>query len=141
MLYATAAAIFAALVFFIWVALRDRTPVASLDDYLTARGSQNSTALGLSFLASGMGAWILFVPPEIGAFVGPVALVGYALSAALPFLLLAWLGPAIRQQMPQGRTIAEFAQERFGQGLRLRFGKPLHRSKCPNETQCQHCPF
>ena len=107
MLYATAAAVFAALVFFIWVALRDRTPVASLDDYLTARGSQNSTALGLSFLASGMGAWILFVPPEIGAFVGPVALVGYALSAALPFFLLAWLGPAIRQQMPQGRTIAE----------------------------------
>ena len=119
MLYVTAAAIFAALVFFIWVALRERTPVASLDDYLTARGSQNSTALGLSFLASGMGAWILFVPPEIGAFVGPVALVGYALSAALPFFLLAWLGPAIRQQMPQGRTIAEFAQERFGQGLRL----------------------
>ena len=105
MLYVTAAAVFAALVFFIWVALRGRTPVASLDDYLTARGSQNSTALGLSFLASGMGAWILFVPPEIGAFVGPVALVGYALSAALPFLLLAWLGPAIRQQMPQGRTM------------------------------------
>ena len=119
MLYVTAAAVFAALVFFIWVALRERTPVASLDDYLTARGSQNSTTLGLSFLASGMGAWILFVPPEIGAFVGPVALVGYALSAALPFFLLAWLGPAIRQQMPQGRTIAEFAQERFGQGLRL----------------------
>ena len=70
MLYVTAAAIFAALVFFIWVALRDRTPVASLDDYLTARGSQNSTALGLSFLASGMGAWILFVqhvalPPPV----------------------------------------------------------------------------
>lgn len=119
MLYATTAAIFAALVFFIWVALRDRTPVTSLDDYLTARGSQSATTLGLSFLASGMGAWILFVPPEIGAFVGPVALVGYALAAALPFLLLAWLGPAIRQRVPHGRTIAEYAQDRFGKGLRL----------------------
>ena len=119
MLYATTAAIFAALVFFIWVALRDRTPVTSLDEYLTARGSQSATTLGLSFLASGMGAWILFVPPEIGAFVGPVALVGYALAAALPFLLLAWFGPAIRQRVPQGRTIAEYAQDRFGKGLRL----------------------
>lgn len=119
MLYATAAAIFAALVFFIWVALRGRTPVTGLDDFLTARGSQNASALGLSFFASGMGAWILFVPPEIGAFVGPIALAGYALAAALPFFLLAWMGPAIRQQMPHGRTIAEFAQERFGKGLRL----------------------
>lgn len=119
MLYVTTAAILAALVFFIWVALRDQTPVSSLDEYLTARGSQSASALGLSFLASGMGAWILFAPPEIGAFVGPIALAGYALAAALPFLLLAWLGPAIRQRVPQGRTIAEYAQDRFGKGLRL----------------------
>lgn len=119
MLYATIAALAAALVFFIWVALRDRTPVASLDDYLTARGSQSATALGLSFLASGLGGWILFVPPEIGAFVGPVAVVGYAVAAALPFWVLGWCGPSIRRRMPQGRTLAEYAQERFGRGLRL----------------------
>lgn len=119
MLFATTAALTAAFAFFIWIALRDRQPVTSLDDYLTARGSQGSTALGLSFLASGMGAWILFVPPEIGAFVGPIALVGYAFAAALPFVLLAWCGPAIRRRLPQGRTIAEYAQNRFGTGLRL----------------------
>jgi Na+/proline symporter len=119
MLYATLAALAACLLFFIWIALRDRTPVASLDDYLTARGSQGALALGLSFLASGLGGWILFVPPEIGAFVGPVALLGYALAAALPLWVLAWCGPAIRKRMPRGRTIAEYAQERFGAGLRL----------------------
>jgi len=119
MLYATIAALAASLLFFIWIALRDRTPVGGLDDYLTARGSQGALTLGLSFLASGLGGWILFVPPEIGAFVGPVALVGYALAAALPFLVLAACGPAIRRRLPQGRTIAEYAQERFGAGLRL----------------------
>jgi SSS family solute:Na+ symporter len=119
MLYATVAALAASLIFFIWVALRERRPSTSLDDYLTARGSQGATTLGLSFLASGLGGWILFVPPEIGAFVGPVALLGYALAAALPFWLLAWCGPAIRQRLPQGRTIAEYAQARFGAGLRL----------------------
>ncbi len=119
MLYATIAALAASLVFFIWVALRERTPVQGLDDYLTARGSQGALTLGLSFLASGLGGWILFVPPEIGAFVGPVAVLGYAVASALPFWVLAWCGPAIRKRMPQGRTIAEYAQERFGAGLRL----------------------
>lgn len=119
MLYATIAALAASLLFFIWIALRDRTAVASLDDFLTARGSQGARTLGLSFLASGLGGWILFVPPEIGAFVGPVALVGYALAAALPFWVLAACGPAIRRRLPQGRTIAEYAQQRFGAGLRL----------------------
>ncbi|MEI7786585.1 MAG: sodium:solute symporter [Betaproteobacteria bacterium] len=119
MLYATVAALAVCLLFFIWIALRDRTPVANLDDYLTARDSQGAGTLGLSFLASGLGGWILFAPPEIGAFVGPVALAGYALGAAFPFFLLAWCGPAIRRRMPGGRTIAEYAQERFGAGLRL----------------------
>lgn len=119
MLYGTVAALAASLVFFIWIALRDGTPVDSLDDYLTARGSQGALTLGLSFLASGLGGWILFVPPEIGAFVGPVALVGYALAAALPLFVLAACGPAIRRRLPEGRTIAEYAQARFGAALRL----------------------
>ena len=119
MLYATWAALAAALAFFVWIALRDRKRVETLDEYLTARGSQGALTLGLSFMASGLGGWILFAPPEIGAFVGPVALIGYALGAAFPFFMLAWFGPAIRQRMPKGRTIAEYAQERFGYGLRL----------------------
>ncbi len=119
MLYATLAALAACLLFFIWIALRDLQAASNLDDYLTARDSQSASTLGLSFLASGLGGWILFAPPEIGAFVGPVALAGYALGAALPFFVLAWCGPAIRRRMPRGRTIAEYAQDRFGAGLRL----------------------
>jgi len=119
MFYATLAALAACLLFFVWVALRGRSAASSLDDYLTARGSQSASTLGLSFFASGGGAWILFAPPEIGAFVGPVALAGYALGAALPFFLLAAFGAEIRRRMPRGRTIAEFAQERFGRPMRL----------------------
>lgn len=118
MAYATLAALGAALLLFVWVGLRARPPHADLDQYLTARNSQGATTLGLSFLASGMGAWILFAPPEVGAFVGPVAVAGYAAGAALPFLLLAWCGPAIRRRLPQGRSISEYAQARFGTGLR-----------------------
>jgi len=118
MAYATLAALGAALLLFVWVGLRARGPDGDLDQYLTARNSQSATTIGLSFLASGMGAWILFAPPEVGAFVGPMALAGYALGSALPFLLLAWCGPAIRQRMPQGRSIGEYAQQRFGGALK-----------------------
>lgn len=112
------AAITAALCLFVWLGLRARRTADGLDDYITARNSQGATTIGLSFLASGMGAWILFAPPEVGAFVGPVALAGYAIGAALPFLLFAALGPLIRKRLPHGRSISEFADQRFGTGMR-----------------------
>lgn len=113
----TVAAVIAALFFFVLLGLKARHN-AGLDDYLTARRSQGGTALGLSFLASGMGAWILFAPPEVGAFVGPVAVAGYAVGAALPFLILGLVGPVIRRRLPEGRSLTEYTADRFGAGFR-----------------------
>lgn len=118
MYVASLAALCAVLIAFTWIGLRARTAGGDLDDYLTARNSQGASALGLSFLASGLGAWILFAPPEVGAFVGPLAVAGYAIGAALPFLVFAWCGGAIRRRLPQGRSIGEFAHARFGTGVR-----------------------
>lgn len=118
MLYTTMAALAAALLVFTWLGLRARLADGGLDDYVTARNTQGARALGLSFLASGMGGWILFAPPEVGAMVGPVALAGYALGAALPFLVFAFCGPAIRRLLPEGRSIGEFAQTCYGRGVR-----------------------
>jgi Na+/proline symporter len=116
--YLTTAALAAALVCFAYLGLRAHRADGLLDDYVTARNSQSAGTLGLSFLASGMGAWILFAPPEIGAFVGPVALAGYAIGSALPFIVLGLYGPKIRQALPQGRSIAEFAEACYGRGVR-----------------------
>ncbi len=118
MIYTTVAALAAALLVFTWLGLRARLADGSLDDYVTARNSQGARALGLSFLASGMGGWILFAPPEVGALVGPIALAGYALGAALPFLVFAFCGPAIRRFLPEGRSIGEFAQACYGNRVR-----------------------
>ena len=113
----TMAAIAAVLIAFIALGLRARH-TTGIDDYLTARHTQTGNMLGLSFLASGMGAWILFAPPEVGAFVGPVAVAGYALGSALPFIILGLVGPAIRRHLPAGRSLTEFAASRFGTGFR-----------------------
>lgn len=118
MFYISLIAVVLALVAFTWLGLRARREAGGLDDYVTARNSQGPAVLGLSFLASGMGAWILFAPPEVGAFVGPVALAGYAFGAAAPFLVFALCGPAIRRHLPEGRSIGEFAANCYGPGVR-----------------------
>jgi Na+/proline symporter len=118
MFIASLAALCVALLLFVWAGLRARRPGEDLDDYLVARDSQGALATGLSFLASGMGGWILFAPPEVAAFVGPLALAGYAIGAALPFLVFALFGAAIRRRLPMGRSVGEFAQARFGAGMR-----------------------
>ncbi|WP_136248312.1 sodium:solute symporter family transporter [Halomonas borealis] len=116
--YLTSAVLGAALLCFTVLGLRARRADGLLDDYVTARNSQSASTLGLSFLASGMGAWILFAPPEIGAFVGPLGLAGYAIGSALPFIVLGAFGPAIRRRLPEGRSIGEYAEACFGAGIR-----------------------
>ncbi|MCK2184139.1 sodium:solute symporter [Halomonas getboli] len=116
--YLTSAVLGAALLCFTVLGLRARRADGPLDDYVTARNSQSASTLGLSFLASGMGAWILFAPPEIGAFVGPLGLAGYAIGSALPFIVLGTFGPAIRRRLPEGRSIGEYAEACFGTGIR-----------------------
>lgn len=118
MFYTTLLTVALALAAFTWLGLRARHATGGLDDYVTARNSQGATELGLSFLASGMGAWILFAPPEVGAFVGPIALAGYAIGAAAPFLVFALFGSAIRRHVPRGRSIGEFVERCYGSGVR-----------------------
>lgn len=89
-------------------------PRADVDDFTVARGSQGPLALGLSFLASGLGAWILFAPPELGAILGIGPVVGYAVAAAGPFLVFAFVGPRLRRIVPSGQGLSEFLRVRFG---------------------------
>lgn len=103
---------------FAWVGFRVREDRSDLDDYVTARSSQRPFVLGLSFFASGMGAWILFAPPEVGAFVGVVAVLGYALAAAGPFVAFAVIGRRIREVVPRGHSLTEFVRIRFGRTFR-----------------------
>jgi solute:Na+ symporter, SSS family len=88
-----------------------------VETHTTARNTQGAIPLGLSFLAAGMGAWILFAPPEVGAGVGLVAVIGYAIGGAMPMVLFALLGRRIRAAVPDGHSIGELA--------RLRFGRPF----------------
>src|SRR5690606_29471240 len=45
---------------------------------------------------------------------GTTAVVGYALAAAAPFLVLAVVGPQVRRLVPSGQALTEFLRVRFG---------------------------
>jgi len=96
------------------VAAVRRAPPAGRDHYLSARGSQGAAALGLSFLASALGAWILFSPPEVGTFAGLLGIAGYALGQALAIAIFAVVGPRVRALSPRGTTLLGFVRERYG---------------------------
>ncbi len=85
-----------------------------VDRYLTARDSQSVRRLALAFVASGLGSWILFAPPEVGQAIGILGVLGYAIGGALPFLAYAWLGPKIRAAAPDGVTLTDWVRMRFG---------------------------
>jgi solute:Na+ symporter, SSS family len=101
------------------VGLSTRTRRLDVETFTVARHSQGRGALGLSFLASGMGAWILFAPPQVGAQLGAVAVGGYALGAAAPIIAFGLLGARMRRSVPAGSSLTEF--------IRMRFGATFHR--------------
>lgn len=89
----------------------------SIEDYLTARNSLRFGVLSSTLVASAMGSWILFSPPEVGVRAGVIALIGYGLGSAFAIMIFAWLGLRIRKLMPNGHALTEFVLHRFGKGM------------------------
>lgn len=108
----------AVLAFFAFVGLRvgrDR----DLEEFTVARGTQGATSLGLSFFASGVGAWILFAAPEVGATAGIAGAVGYAVAITVPLVGLVVVGRRLRDLMPEGHGLIEFTRIRYGRGMHV----------------------
>ena len=83
-------------------------------EYFVLSRSENIAGLALSFYASGMGLWILTAPAEVAWWGLGYDVIGYAVSAATPFLLLYFLGSRIAELTPDGATLPQFIQSRYG---------------------------
>jgi Na+/proline symporter len=70
-----------------------------------------------------MGCGILTTYPQIGAICGLQGVLVYSISSALPIMLFAFAGPAIRKRCPEGFVLTEWVRQRFGllSGLYLSF--------------------
>jgi Na+/proline symporter len=91
--------------------------VIDLEDYMVSRNQFGSWMALATIVASAMGAWILFSPPEVGATSGLVGIIGYCIGQATPAAVFAGVGPRIRQLMPQGHSLNEYVLYRFGNAM------------------------
>lgn len=88
-----------------------------LDDYITARNSQNTRATVLTLVATTLGTWILFGPAQAATWGGLAAVLGYALGSMAPRLVMIPLGRRMRELIPEGHGLTEFVIHRYGRPM------------------------
>lgn len=91
----------------------------SLEDYIVSRNRFGPWMSFATVVASALGVWILFSPPQVGASSGIAGIVGYCLGSAAPLALFTQIGPRLRQILPQGHSLNEFVLYRFGNAMYL----------------------
>jgi Na+/proline symporter len=94
-----------------------RGQVDSVEDFITARNSAGEGRTTATLVASVMGVWILLSAPEAGAVFGIAAVIGYGIGEALPMLAYSKIGPRIREVIPNGHSLTEYAYARYGDAM------------------------
>ena len=103
--------------FFVGLGYINKKKILNNTNYIIGNRDENAFSLTTSLAASALGAWILFGPASAATWGGLGAVIGYALGAATPMLLLYNFGPKIRKEFPRGLSLTEFIKKRFGLGI------------------------
>ncbi len=102
-------------ILFLFLVLTRRMANKTEDNsYFVMLKSQKTLNLSLSFYASGMGLWIIASPAEVGWYGLGFDVIGYAISAATPFVLLYFVGPRIVQTVPDKATLPQYISQQYG---------------------------
>lgn len=101
-----------------------KAPDGTVDYFLSARNSAGVWALGFSYFASGMGAWILYGTTEMGATpqLSWLGVIGYSGASAFPAIIVGvWLGPKVREYTGQSLPFSttDFGHQRYGRIMQV----------------------
>ena len=97
-----------------------RGNIETVEALVTADNTAGIPSLSASLIASVLGTWVLFNPPEATVeFGGVTATLGYAVGLALPLALFASVGVRIRELVPHGHSVTEFVLARYGRVMYL----------------------
>ena len=91
----------------------------NIEDFMVSRNRYGSGMALATIVASAMGVWILFSPPQVGATSGIAGILGYCIGSAMPLIVFTQVGPRIRDLMPNGHSLNEFVLYRFGNAMYL----------------------
>ena len=86
----------------------------SVEEYTVSR-NHAPVNVGVATLISSMfGTWVLLSPGETGANFGIISLAGYAIGIAGIPVMYMFVGPRLRELMPNGHSVTEYVRHRFG---------------------------
>lgn len=97
--------------------LYSRGKVTGIDQFLTARGSAGSKMLSATLLASFLGVFMLFTPPEAGVIGGLPAIIGYAIGVFSLYIAFMVFSPKVKKYMPMGSTLTDYILKRYGKKM------------------------
>ena len=101
-------------------------------------------AIGLSYFASGMGAWVVYGSTEMGANpdLSWLGVIGYASASALPALIICVVGPRIRGITGEKAFCAtDFGLARYGRLMQFSIAViGVFYSECVSYAICSHVP-
>ncbi|KAJ9088256.1 hypothetical protein DSO57_1024944 [Entomophthora muscae] len=101
-------------VFIGWLKRKQNPESDNLEFFLTARSTQPALRVAWSFVAGGLGAWILTSPPSIAEDAGILGVVAYSVFAGLPIFLIAMVGARIQKALPKVLSFSDYIYHRFG---------------------------
>jgi Na+/proline symporter len=97
-----------------------RDEIETLEEFVSASDTAGVTSVTASLVASVLGTWVLFSPPEAAVeFGGITAVIGYALGLGAPLAVFAVLGVRIRRLVPHGHAVTEYVLARYGRVMYL----------------------
>mmetsp|Transcript_23657 Transcript_23657/g.74959 ORF Transcript_23657/g.74959 Transcript_23657/m.74959 type:complete len:580 (+) Transcript_23657:85-1824(+) len=85
-----------------------------IDFWYSARNSQSWPSIAFSICATSAGGWLLYTPSEAAVVGGWWALMGYCVAIASGPLVMCYLAPKFREQMPDSANVTDWVLQRFG---------------------------
>ena len=104
-------------IFFVSLGYINTKKISNKRNYIVGDRNEGVFSLTTSLTASALGAWILFGPASAATWGGIGAVIGYAAGTAAPMLFLYNFGPKIRKEFPNGLSLTDYIDKRFGRDI------------------------
>lgn len=94
--------------------LFSKRKIQSSDSYFTAGRNITIAFMTATFIAYAVGTGLIFSPGEMAYLQGLTSMIGYGLAISLSYIAFLPVSGRIKELIPEGNTIGEYAKVRYG---------------------------
>ena len=98
-----------------WLGYRfSKSKMLDNDSYFSAGRNITTAFMTATFIAYAVGTGLIFSPGEMAYYEGLTAMIGYGLAISLSYIAFLPVSGRIKELIPSGNTIGEYAKVRYG---------------------------